>query len=267
MIQSDYHVHSSFSGDCKVDMEIIIKSAIEKNVNNLCFTDHHDLDFPYPDICFELDIDSYYKRFIELKEKYKNHINLCLGIELGIQPHLYDKLSQIVSSYPFDFVLASNHLAKGQDPYIPSYFESRTKYDGYLDYFEEILSNVKNYNDFDCYGHLDYVVRYGNFDNKKLEYNLFKDVLDEILITLINNNKGIELNTSGFRYGLNNPHPHSDVFRRYRELGGEIITIGSDSHKPEDLCGYFDKAKNILETLGFKYYTIYKNRKAEFFPL
>jgi histidinol-phosphatase (PHP family) len=267
MIQSDYHVHSSFSGDCDTHMELFIKYAINNNITNICFTDHHDMDLPNNETHMELDFKKYFIEYNKLKEKYYKQINIYIGIELGIQTHLFKQLDDLVNQHSFDFVLCSSHVVKRSDPYYPSYFETRSQYEGYFDYFEDILYNVKNYNNYECYGHLDYIVRYGNFKEKKLEYNQFKDMLDEILLTIINNNKGIELNTSGYRYGLNSPHPNYDILKRYKELGGEIITIGSDSHKPEDIGSHFSNAKALLESLGYKYYTIFKNRKAEFYKL
>lgn len=114
------------------------------------------------------------------------------------------------------------------------------------------------------YGHLDYVVRYGGYAEKKIDYIEFKEILDEILMNLIRKEKGIEINISGIRYGLNSPHPNIDIIRRYKELGGEIITMGSDAHKVEDLGKDFDIALDVLEQAGFNQVAIYHNRKPEF---
>jgi histidinol-phosphatase (PHP family) len=264
---NDFHVHSHFSGDCHVDMRLFIEEAIQKNIQNLCFTDHHDLDFPLEGICFELDIERYFETLLKYKNEYQDKINLLIGIELGIQPHIYSELEETVNKYPFDFVLASNHLAGGKDPYQPEYYKNLTQSEGYGLYFNEILRNVKAFNAYDVYGHLDYVIRYGPFEKKGYLYDDYKDLFDELLTTIIENGKGIELNTSGFKHQLNNPHPNRTVINRYRELGGEIITLGSDSHTPDTLSKYFDKAREILLDAGFKYYTIFKNRKPEFIKL
>lgn len=267
MILSDYHVHSCFSGDCQTQMQSVIEYAISHNVTNLCFTDHHDLDFPYEKICFELDIDAYINQFIEMKSFFEKKINLFLGIELGIQPHLYNRLSTLINKYPFDFILASSHLSKGIDPYDPVFYEGKTKKESYQIYFEEILYNVKHYNDYDVYGHLDYAIRYAPYEDKSYAYETYKEILDELLKAIIDNNKGIEINTSGYRKNLNNTHPSTEVINRYKALGGEIITLGSDAHLPDHLCADFDLASEILKKAGFKYYTIFKKRKAEFIKL
>ncbi len=264
---SDYHIHSDFSGDCKVPMSEMIEKAIQLNLKRLCFTDHHDIDFPHPSINFVLDIPSYINEFHHLKDKYSNQIELLIGIELGMQPHLHNTLSTIVNNNDFDFVLASNHLAKGLDVYEKIYFENHSQYLGYLKYFEDILGNVKSYTDYDVYSHLDYVIRYGDFKNKVLAYNDFKDILDEILSTIIKNGKGIEVNTSGYNYKLDNPHPSRKILTHYKKLGGEIITLGSDAHSPHNLIEHFDLAKELLKSIGFKYHCTYVQRTPEFHKL
>ncbi len=264
---SDFHLHSHFSGDCQVPIHEMIQSAIDKGVNRLCFTDHHDLDFPHPTINFELDLESYYTYFKEAKGQYQDKIQLLMGIELGMQPHLHSTLSQIVKTYPFDFIIASNHLSHGIDVYDKIYFEERSQYKGYLEYFEDMLENVKGYTDYDVYGHLDYVIRYGDFANKKLAYKDFKELLDEILRVIIHSGKGIEVNTSGYKYGLENPHPSLEIIQHYKDLGGQIITLGSDAHMPGNICSNFERAKDLLRGVGFKYVCTFVERQAEFHAL
>lgn len=266
MILNDYHVHSSFSGDSPADMRTMIEFAIKKNIQNLCFTDHHDLDVQ-SDVCLVLDFDVYKETFFNLKIEYEKRINLRFGVELGIQPHLYSTLSHIAQTYPFDFILCSNHVANGIDPYFPIYFEGKSKVEAYREFFTDTLRNAKNYKDYDVYGHLDYVIRYGPYEDKHYIYATYQEVLDELLRTLIEDGKGIELNASGFKYQLEDSHPSWQVIKRYRELGGEIITVGSDAHRPEQLMNYFDLASDILKNAGFTYYTIFKDRKPEFIKL
>ena len=122
------------------------------------------------------------------------------------------------------------------------------------------MSNV----DFDVYGHLDYIVRYGPNKNKYYTYETYADVLDEILRTLIQRGKGIELNTAGFKYGLGHAHPILPVLKRYKELGGEIITLGSDGHAPEQIAWDFDKVPELLKEAGFTHFTTFQERKPIF---
>ena len=134
-------------------------------------------------------------------------------------------------------------------------------------YFEAILKNVTIHNDYDVYGHIDYVVRYGKESKEEFLYTYYADILDSILMTLIEKGKGIEVNTSGFKYDIGGLHPHISILKRYKELGGEILTIGSDAHETRHLAYKFDKAGSILRDCGFKHYTVFKDRKPEFLSL
>ena len=156
--------------------------------------------------------------------------------------------------------------------YDKSFFDNLTPQESIKNYLNEVLENIKLYkNEFDVYGHLDYVIRYvinyyGNIINK-LNYSDSKELLDEILTLLIKNDKGIEINTSGIRYGLNSPHPNIDIIKRYKQLGGKIITIGSDAHKIEDLASDFDVAIDILKQAGFDEIAVYHKRKPDFIKI
>ena len=170
-------------------------------------------------------------------------------------------------SYPFDFVIGSSHVVHGVDPYYPNYYDNRDEDTAYMEYFESILENIATDADYDVYGHIDYVVRYGPNKNEFYSYKKFSDIIDEILIKLIEKGKGIEINTAGFKYGLNHPNPTEDIICRYRQLGGEIITIGADGHKPEHIAYDFHKVPEILKNAGFNYYTVFKNRKPDFIKI
>ena len=111
------------------------------------------------------------------------------------------------------------------------------------------------------------MVRYGPEKNKNYSYDKYKDVIDEILRQLIAHGKGIELNMAGFKYGLGHPNPTEEILHRYRELGGEIITIGADAHTPDKIGYAFDKAADVLRECGFSYYAVFKNRRPVFHKL
>lgn len=262
---ADYHVHSNFSTDGQSSMEDMTNRAIELGLKEIVFTDHLDLD--HPDGDFIVDIKTYIPYIYKLKKMYQDKINVKLGIEIGVQNHLYNELDNIINNNDFDFVIASSHMVNGIDPYFNTFFDGLTQYEGYLKYFESILENVTNFNNYSVYGHLDYVIRYGNFSDRTYLYSDYKDVYDSLLKTIISNGRGIEINTSGFRYDLNSPHPTLAVIKHYKELGGEIITIGSDAHKPCDICADFDNAYDILNQLGFKYITTFDNMKPNFIPI
>ena len=263
----DMHMHTHFSGDSEANSYEMAQKACDIGLSGICFTDHMDIDYKETPGLFDLDIPAYKKDILELKDTFCEQLDIGWGIELGLQPYLTEKNAQIIAEHPFDFVIGSTHVVKQVDPYYPSFYEGRKEDDCYLEYFEETLKNAQSAVDFDVYGHLDYVVRYGPNKNKNYSYHKFADIIDEILRTLISKGKGIELNTAGFKYGLGHAHPTPDTLKRYKELGGEIITLGSDGHKPEQIAWDFEKAPSILKEAGFDYFTVFKNRTPQFIKL
>ncbi|MGN0343323.1 MAG: histidinol-phosphatase HisJ family protein [Roseburia sp.] len=263
----DTHMHTQFSGDSEASPESMIEQSIRLGLKGICFTDHLDYDYPVDPELFLLDLDSYDKKIHALQQKYRNQLPIRFGIEIGLQPHLANRHQEVLSAHDFDFVIGSSHVVHGFDPYYPTYFEGKTEQEAYLEYFTSILENIQAFSDFDVYGHIDYVVRYGPNKNENYSYAAYADIIDEILRQLIQKGRGIEINTGGFKYGLGHPNPTEDIIARYRELGGEIITIGADGHKPEHIAYDFAKVPAILKAAGFRYYTVFKNRKPEFISL
>ena len=262
MITADFHVHSVFSSDGKAAMEEMIEQGILLGLKTICFTDHMDYDVPNQyKYTFELNTDDYIAKLEEMKEKYKSRIEILTGIELGYQPQVIDRMKALVEKYPFDFIINSVHVIDHMDPYYPDYWENRSEEDGLLRCFHMVKESCENFQDYHVCGHIDYIVRYApssKINYKEYSYPYYADVIDEILKTVIKHGKGIELNTSGYKYGLGHPHPKAEVIKRYKELGGEIITIGSDAHQPEHLCHDFEKAEGLLKECGFRYYAVFR---------
>lgn len=267
-ITADYHLHSSHSGDSTESMEKMIQTAIQKGMTHICFTEHMDMDYPVseetPEGTFLLNTDSYVYDLAVLKAKYESQIKVFLGVELGIQPHLQRELAIYSRSHDFDFIIGSTHVVNRKDPYYPPYYEGRTEEEAYREYFQAVIDNIKKFHNFDVCGHLDYVVRYGINKDKNYSYAKYKDLFDTILNLLLEQEKGIELNTGSLLRGTKDVSPCTDVIRRYKELGGEIITIGSDSHTAENIGHHFNIAEDILKACGFKYYSVFENRLPEY---
>lgn len=261
MISADLHTHSSFSSDSSEPLLEMVKSASEKGLKTLCLTEHFDPDYPSGE--FTLDTGSYRKELLRVREN--TDIELLFGVELGLMDYLAPKLSEYSKAWDFDFIIGSSHLVDGQDPYYPEYFNTHGGKNGVLRYFESILANVKIMDCFDVYGHLDYVVRYS--PEKSYEPREYADIIDEILRLLIAKGKGIEINTAGLKSGLGYVHPHEFILRRYKELGGEMITIGSDAHDRTRVAADLDKAEATLTAAGFTHYTIFRKRQPHFVAL
>ncbi len=262
----DYHFHTNFSGDSDTPMRAHLERAISLGMASLCVTDHHDYDVDSV-IDFTLHVDQYFEVMSALRDEYKDRIDLRIGIELGLQTHLKEYYRELLSSYPFDFVIGSTHFINRKDPAYPEFFNGRKEQEAYLKYFQATLDNVKNIDNYDVAGHIDYIVRYGPNKARYYSYEVYRDILDDILRAIIERGKGIECNTAGFRKGIGQPNPCADILKRYKELGGEIITIGSDAHVAEDLGSDFQTAGDLLKQCGFSYYTEFRGRNTEFKPL
>ena len=263
----DTHMHTQFSTDSTAKPENMAEEAIKRGLSGICFTDHLDYDYPNEPGAFLLDVPAYMQGMRELAGKYENRLPIRIGIELGLQPQVAERCRKLVARYPFDFVIGSSHVVHGCDPYYAEYYEGKTEEEAYREYFESILENLSCDQDFDVYGHIDYVVRYGPNKNREYTYQRYADIIDEVLKKLIALGKGIEINTAGFKYGLDHPNPTEDIIRRYRELGGEIITIGADGHAPEHIAYDFEKVPEILKAAGVTYYNVFKERKPEYISL
>jgi histidinol-phosphatase (PHP family) len=266
---TDCHVHTVFSSDSSTLVSRQIERAISLGMKRLYITDHQDFEFPKEKygMDFIFDTESYWAELSKLQKAYKNEIELLIGVELGLMPHLADKLKTYTASYRFDYVIGSVHIVRNIDPYYPEFYDGRSEEEAYREYFETMLKNIKVHYDFDALGHLDYVVRYGPNRNKFYSYEKYSDIIDEILKLLVEKQIALEVNTAGIKYGLNHPNPHPDVIKRYIELGGERIVLGSDAHQPEHLGYSFTDIKPLLESCGVKYLTNFVKRKPEFIKL
>ena len=257
----DSHVHSTFSPDSQAQMQNTLDRSIEKGLQSVCFTDHYDLDYDGNNHDLTFDIELYFQTIHSLKEKYRGTIDVRTGIELGLQPHLGEKYYKLLKNAPFDFILASIHSVDREDFYTGNFFTERTQQQAYEDYFSDMKTSISTYDHFQVLGHIDVIKRYGNYSDI-LPYGNYRETLREVLSLLIEKGKGIELNTSGIRYGLEAFHPSSDILKDYRELGGEIITLGSDSHVCNGTGAHFSEALELLNTLDFKYYNSFKDQEA-----
>lgn len=259
----DSHVHSLFSPDSEAPMIRILDKSIQKGLKSLCFTDHFDLDFDGKGHDLTFDIKEYFSAIHKLQKEYKGQIDICAGIELGLQPHVLNRYEGLLQGEPFDYILASIHSVDRQDLFSGSFFDSRNQTMAYFDYFSSLKECIIRYDNFQALGHVDVIKRYGNYP-ESLPFSSYREILQEIFRLLIDKGKGLELNTSGIRYGLEAFHPSIEILRDYKDLGGEIITLGSDSHTANGTGSHFPEALALLHQLGFKYYTSFKKQQPIF---
>ena len=223
----DYHMHSKVSFDGKETAESMLRAAEAAGLKEICFTDHTDFDPRAKEQTMFFDDQAYSDAYDHLQS---SRLKLRRGMEYGMTVDRPELLQQALKRRPFDFVIGSVHFVDGWDVYFPPYWEGKTMEQAELRYFEEILTCVKNHDDFDVLGHLTYLGKTrANPTKRPVRYEPYREVVDEILKTLADKGKGMEVNTSGFdRCGVY--LPSEEYLRRFKELGGEIVTVGSDAH-------------------------------------
>ena len=212
----DYHVHTSHSIDCEVKGEEMLKSAISLGIKEIAFTDHIEFDSRYNYI----NQKEYFNELSELKEKYKDKIKLLYGGEISLESTRSTEINNLIESNAFDFIIGSSHSVTLKDLYFDQkeLFENSDKKEMYTLYLTELIKNINSCRDFSVYGHLDFVSRYGMYEDNSILYKDYSDYFDEILKALINSDKGIELNTSGYRYGINSPYPQFDIIKKIQGI-------------------------------------------------
>lgn len=256
----DYHMHSDFSADCETPMEETIENAIQKGMKEICFTEHIDYEYPDPTIVFELDLPRYDQKIKEMQAKYAGQITIKKGVEIGVQPYLLKRYEETLLKEEFDFIICSMHTTEKKDLHSGNFFKGKTVDEAYQIYYEELLECVEKFDQFNILGHVDLVKRY----TEKKSKNNFHEIIREIFKIIIPRGQGIELNTSGYRYGLDGGMPSRDILELYKECGGEVLTLGSDSHVAETVAYRFKESLDLFEDIGFKYLTTFSEQKPQF---
>ncbi len=256
----DYHSHSSFSDDSDSPMEDMVNAAITKNITEFAITDHYDPDYPDDTMPFSLDLPPYHAEMERLADLYKDKIKLIKGIEIGIQHgSTIEKCKDAASAYPYDFIIGSFHSACGATLDQKEYHRNRDSKLATTDYYEYMYKCLSEFDDYDVLGHMNVIDRYVEEIQHKKHY---MDYVEAILELLVEKGKGIEINTSSFRYGLGDrTTPPQDFIQLYVDLGGEIITTGSDAHFTKDVGFMLDRAEQMILKTGHKYVATFHDRQ------
>ena len=261
----DYHLHSQFSADSEMTMEQLCQTAIDQGLDEIAITDHHDIDYQDDTIEFLIDKEKYLKEIEKFQQKYKGQLKIKKGIEMGLQPHILQEAKQYLAA-DFDFIIGSFHTAEKSDLYNGDFFEGYKQWEAYLSYLKNVLKVVENYDKYSVIGHLDIIRRYGDFKKQPdlMENKESANLIREILKVIIKKDRGLEVNTSGYRIDGENPLPSFEILKLYYQLGGEILTIGSDSHNTEDITNKFDYTISRLKDIGFEKLTTFSKMKPKF---
>ena len=275
---ADYHVHTAFSDDSEYPMGDAVTDAIRMGMDEICFTDHVDYgikrDWDAPEgmqyrpggprdpemmALANVDYPRYAEEIARLQAEYKGKIEIRLGLEFGMQVHTVPRYEQLFRRYPFDFIILSVHQIEDKEFWTQEFQRGRTQQEYNMRYYEEILMLAQQYHDYSVLGHLDSIRRYDR--EGAFPFENIREILTEIFRIVIADGKGIEVNTSSWRYGFSDLTPSRDILKLYRELGGEIVTIGSDTHKREQLGTHIEDAKRELRDLGFHAFHTFEKMK------
>ena len=239
----DSHVHTEFSADSEMKAADALREAAKQGLG-LVFTEHLDYDYPSAGTEeFIFDPEAYWTKY----EPLRADGTLSLGVEMGMMASAREKNAAFVRRVPFDFVLASIHFLDVKDLYYPETFEGREKCEMYHEYFTVMRDEIYAHPFINALAHIDYIARNAPFDNPEISYGDFSDDIDAVLRALVETDTAIEINTRRLSAprGIKELAP---VCRRYRQLGGRYVTIGSDAHVPQGIGRCYDRARELAAT-------------------
>lgn len=252
----DSHMHSEFSTDSKMKIEDAIKISKQNNIG-IILTEHTDLNYPVLDE-FRCDVPKYLSTY----DKYKSD-SLLLGLEIGLSEDVYDGNNEITSNFDFDYVIGSIHSVNNLDIYNNYVNVPYSKNEFFQRYLDDMLMCSKLYNNFDSLGHIDYLCRYAPFENKEILVSDYKDILAEIMKTLLANGKVLELNTTRLT-SIDAQKSLFDIYKLYKDLGGQHVTLGSDAHRTSEIFRNFGIAQDMISEIGLKG-IYFKERSPQYF--
>lgn len=253
----DFHMHSNVSFDAKGTARGMAKKAVEMGLKEICFTDHMEYIVNSEDQPWAFDFKRYSEAYDDLTVP---GIKIRRGMEFGLKTYNVEDLRRDMGRRHFDFVIGSVHCVNEQDVYFPEFWAGKTLEEAYRVFLEETLTCVRAHSDFDVLGHLTFICKSPeNPSRTPLCYKDNRELVDEILKELVRKGKGMEMNTSG-RDVCGVFLPAAEYFRRFKELGGEIVTVGSDAHDENRVGQYTKEACELLSSI-FGHVCTFEDRK------
>lgn len=223
----DSHMHTCFSTDSKMKMDEAVARGQDLKIG-ITITEHMDIAYPEP-MSFLFDVEQYFADY----HKYRNE-GVLLGIEIGMRSDCLEENCRLVETYPFDHVIGSVHVIDNIDIYTAEFYQGRSKQEVYEQYFQAMKQCVNCYDGIHSLGHIDYIARYARFNDPEIYYKDFSDCIDDVLRILAQKNKALEINT---RRLVNKEAVEiiMPIYQRFHEVGGRLVTIGSDAHSVKDI--------------------------------
>jgi histidinol-phosphatase (PHP family) len=275
MVLFDNHNHSQFSFDGKrTSVEASARAAAEAGLGGICFTDHCDHYVPPMKASFENVVPEYFNveeqqaEISRVQSLIGDRTRLLKGIEIGMYEECHEQIRKVLDENSFDQIIASVHYIEKTDPYYGGYYDGKDWKQAYGTYLETIYREMKWLEDFDIMGHYDYIVRYASYPVTSIRYRDFSDIFDEMFRYLIQEGKALEINTKSYEgHRGRMVELDNDVLLRFREMGGEIVSLGSDSHEPSRVGAGFTRHAAFLKSLGFRWTAHYESRRLIQLPL
>ena len=256
----DFHMHSRVSFDSKANPMDMALAAKTMGLREICFTDHIDIGGEQPDrsMCFLPEVYDEAYDTLEVPG-----LQIRRGFEFGLGEGLIPVLEEEARRRQYDFILGSVHFVGIYDVYFDAFWQGKTQRQAHLDFLEETLRQVQNNDCFDVLAHLTFLSKAtANPTHEVIRYRDHRELVDEILKTLADKGKGLEVNTSGVDI-CGEYLPSMEYLRRFKELGGQIVTVGSDAHAPNRVGQYCHQAVALLGEI-FGYVCTFENRKPVF---
>lgn len=265
----DTHTHTCHSHDSALSPEALLQAASEKGCELIAVTNHCDRDIVGVRSCAhiaQLDVDRTFRELSALQARAGNRTRVAVGLECGWAKFCEADYTEILSRYPWDFVINSIHMTDGEDLYMPSYFAHRDKIQAYTLYLQSVRASLDAPYPYETIGHVGYVMRKAPYPDNAMRYADHADLLDDILRTLVEKGKALELNSNakGTQQSL---LPSREILVRYRELGGELLTFGSDAHTADRIGDKYDIAAAMAREAGFRYFFGFLQHRPIAFPI
>lgn len=263
LMRVDYHVHSDHSFDCSVSAADMCRQAARLGVDELCFTNHVDFDWCNPASC---DVAAQTRAVASLNGRFApRDLTVLNGAEVGLAGEEAAAAARAyLAGRPLDFVIGSLHMVDGLDAYYPEYFEGHTQEENYARYIRRIEPALRAFPEFSAVGHFDFVAKHAPYDDRRMTYDAAPEAFDSLFRFVAERGKCIEINTSAW---LDDPAWGLDILTRYRELGGEYVTVGSDAHMADRVSRRFDEAVALAKAAGIRYIATFRAMEPALHPI
>ncbi len=258
MIPLDYHIHTTFSMDGSATPEAMCHRAIELGLPEIGFSEHWDVG-PYEEVTRFLQPEAWWRELVRLRELFDGQLVIRAGIEIA-EPHLYpEDTTTILARVPFDCVIGSVHFVGPHMMFDEKYFRQCTADEVYLPYFTE-LEKMVQMGELDIVGHFDVPARTA-IPILGYEVTRYEEPIRRILGLIIARGLALEVNVGGLRKPGQNLMPDPIIFKWFRQMGGERLTLGSDAHHLDQLGQNMDIALQAICAAGFTCLTQYDHRQ------